>query len=117
MLRVDTKISSSVDDIRANRAITNSIQEFQTFQENLTGIYKWAEDTNMVFNSEKFECLRFWPGKVSKPDFLYKSPDGSDIEEKLHLRDLGVELSSDLSFSSHIENSVASCNKLIGWAF
>ena len=52
----------------------------------------------MVFNSDKFECLRFWPGKTSKPDFSYKSPDGTLIEEKEDLRDLGVQKSSDLTF-------------------
>lgn len=70
----------------------------------------------MVFNSDKFECLRFWPVKNSKPDFQYRSPDGSIIEEKAHLRDLGVELDSDLTFSIHIQNVVSSSNKLVGWA-
>ena len=44
------------------------------------------------------------------------SPDNTPIEEKLHLRDLGVEISSDLSFSIHIENTVSAANKLVGWA-
>ena len=69
----------------------------------------------MVFNSEKFECIRFWP-KASKPDFQYKSPDGSTIEEKSHLRDLGVEVSSDLSFTLHIANTTTAATKLVGWA-
>ena len=70
----------------------------------------------MVFNSDKFECLRFWPGKTSKPDFAYKSPEGTLIEEKEDLRDLGVQISSDLTFSSHIQNTVTKANQLIGWA-
>ena len=70
----------------------------------------------MVFNSDKFESLRFWPDAAKKPDLHYLAPDGKDIEEKVHLRDLGVELSNDLSFSTHIENTVASANKLVGWA-
>ena len=69
----------------------------------------------MVFNSEKFECLIFWP-RAAKPDYNYTSPDGTIIEEKKHLRDLGVEMSSDLTFNTHIENAVSSANKLIGWA-
>ena len=69
-----------------------------------------------MFNSDKFECLRFWPGKSSKPSTGYTSPDGSPIEEKDHLRDLGVEIGTDLTFSTHIQNTVAAANKLIGWA-
>ena len=70
----------------------------------------------MVFNSDKFESLRFWPDKNYKPSSQYLSPDGKEIEEKQHLRDLGVELSNDLTFSLHIENTVAAATKLAGWA-
>ena len=70
----------------------------------------------MVFNNDKFESLRFWPDKNYKPSSQYLSPDGKEIEEKQHLRDLGVELSNDLTFSLHIENTVAAANKLAGWA-
>ena len=70
----------------------------------------------MVFNSEKFECLRFWPGRSPKPETHYLSPDNTPIEEKLHLRDLGIELSSNLSFSIHIQATVTSATRLIGWA-
>ena len=85
-------------------------------QEDLASIYSWAEDVNMVFNSDKFECLQFWPGKTPKPTSVYVSPDGSAIEEKVHLRDLGVEIGTDMTFSTHIQNTIASANKLIGWA-
>jgi ribonuclease P/MRP protein subunit RPP40 len=110
-----TMTSSYVDDTRANRCITNPDTDCQILQDDLEGIYHWAEDVNMVFNSDKFECLRFWPGKSSKPDNQYLSPDNTPIEEKLHLRDLGVEISSDLSFSMHIENTISASTRLVGW--
>ena len=84
-------------------------------QDDLNTIYQWADHVNMTFNCDKFECLRYWP-KQSKPDFHYKSPDGTVIEEKKHLRDLGVEMASDLTFSVHISNTVTSAKKLVGWA-
>ena len=68
----------------------------------------------MTFNSEKFECLRYWP-KVTKPETSYKAPDDDVIEEKESLRDLGVAMSNDLSFSLHISNIIAETNRLIGW--
>ena len=70
----------------------------------------------MVFNSDKFECVRFWPGKSQKPQSQYLAPDGTPIEEKDHLRDLGVQVGTDLTFNIHIQNTVAGANKLIGWA-
>ena len=61
----------------------------------------------MVFNADKFEMLRYWPRKDTKPPTSYTDPGGNTIEEKCHLRDLGVEMSSDLTFHLHVENIVA----------
>ena len=107
--------SSYVDDTRVSRSIVDRDRDCPALQEDLASIYRWATEVNMVFNSDKFECLRFWP-KAPKPDFSYMSPDGSIIEDKSHLRDLGVEVSNDLTFNLHIANTVAAANKLVGWA-
>ena len=69
----------------------------------------------MIFNGDKFELLRFWPGKTPKPINQYRDPEGNHIEEKFHLRDLGVEISSDLSFSTHIENVASAGSRMVGW--
>ena len=111
----NTSTTSYVDDTRVTRSIDDKSTDCSALQDDLASIYGWATDVNMVFNSEKFECIRFWP-KASKPDFQYKSPDGSTIEEKSHLRDLGVEVSSDLSFTLHIANTTTVSTRLVGWA-
>ena len=110
-------VSSYVDDTRVTRCMSNSnlSNDCLTLQQDLQAIYHWAEEVNMIFNGDKFEVLRFWPGKTPKPSNSYKDPDGNHIEEKLHLRDLGVQMSSDLTFSIHIENVVAAATKLVGW--
>jgi len=73
----------------------------------------------MEFNGDKFECIRYWPdsdiGAVFKEEFKYRSEGGKEIEEKSDIKDLGILLSSDLSFSKHIEKVTASCRKLTGW--
>ena len=99
----ETNTTSYVDDTRASRSIVDSQADCQTLQQDLSSIYSWATEVNMMFNSDKFECLRYWP-RGHKPDNTYKSPDGTVIEEKEHLRDLGVEMSSDLTVSIHIAN-------------
>ena len=78
-------------------------------------IYNWAEGVNMHFNADKFECLRFWPGAGDPPSFQYKGPDSTCIEVKTSLKDLGVQISSDLSFKLHIEKTIAGAAKLAGW--
>ena len=110
-----TSTSSYVDDTRVIRSISDKAVDCQALQDDLNTIYQWADHVNMTFNCDKFECLRYWP-RQSKPDFNYKSPDGTVIEEKEHLRDLGVEMASDLTFSVHISNTVTAANKLVGWA-
>ena len=73
----------------------------------------------MEFNGDKFECIRYWPdpdiGSVFKEEFKYKSEGGNFIEETSDVKDLGILLSNDLTFSKHIEKVTLSCRKLIGW--
>ena len=54
---------------------------------------------NMEFNSDKFELLRYrLRGPTVQNSAGYKSNIGSEIEEKAHVKDLGVKLSSDATF-------------------
>ena len=112
---VQSTVSSYVDDTRVTRPISDPSTDCQAMQQDLQAIYKWAEQVNMVFNGDKFEMLRFWPRKASKPDHVYSDQSGEHIVEKSHLRDLGVEVSSDLTFSIHIENVVLAFSRMVGW--
>ena len=103
-------VSSYVDDAQVTRTM-NSTPDCLSLQ----AIYKWAKEVNMVFNGDKFEMLRFCPGKAHKPVIGYTDPDGNHIEEKGNLRDLGVQISSDLSFSIHIENVLSASKQMVGW--
>ena len=109
-----TTINSFVDDTRVQRSIFSLDQDCRALQEELATIYSWTEKVNMTFNSEKFECVRYWPGNVSVPDYQYMAPDMTPIEKKDHLRDLGVEMSSYLNFIDHIGNVVTSASMMIG---
>ena len=113
-LSAGTTASSFADAIRVQRGVSlpGDCSDLQT---DLKVIYSWAEQVNMKFNSEKFECLRYWANPDSAPQFQYLSPDGQPIEVKADLRDLGVQLSSNLSFNIHIENTVTAASKLVGW--
>ena len=113
-LTVGTTASSFADDTRVKRGISSS-DDCSALQTDLKQIYSWANQVNMKFNSEKFECMRYWAGSGSPPQHQYLSPDEQPIKVKADLRDLGVQLSSDLSFSIHIENTVTAASKLVGW--
>ena len=114
-LSAGTRASSFADDTRLLRGITDE-DDCEVLQEDLDQIYSWAEDIGMQFNAGKFELVRFWLDHDNAPDILYMAPDGGPIEEKYSLRDLGVRISSDLSFSMQIDLTVNSGSRMAGWA-
>ena len=69
----------------------------------------------MHFNSDKFECIRFWPNHSDIPEFDYHGPDDEVIEVKESLKDLGIHISADLSFRFKVEKTVAAAAKMAGW--
>ena len=109
-----TSASSFADDTRVQRGIHSSV-DCSALQADLRVIYNWASRVNMHFNGDKFECLRLWPKNSSAPDYDYLGPDGEPIEVKDSLKDLGVYLGSDLTFTVHVEKTVAAASKLAGW--
>ena len=56
-LSVGTSASSFADDNRVQRGVILP-DDCSTLQPDLNLIYSWAEQVNMQFNSDKFECLR-----------------------------------------------------------
>ena len=49
--------------------------------------------------------------------FFYISSQGEIIERKDDLRDLGVQFSSDATFTIHVANIAQKCRALVGWIF
>ena len=76
----------------------------------LESVYSWAEDINMMFNSSKFEWLRYTSGNIPSPVFQYLAPDKNPIPQKTNLRDLGVMISTDLTFNLQIEKAATTAN-------
>ena len=63
----------------------------------------------MAFNASKFEVLRYGSNSALKESTNYLTPGcEAIIEEKESLRDLGILMSNDATFSSHVEHV---CNK------
>ena len=109
-----TTSSSFADDTRIMRGVRSTADCVQ-LQADLQSVYDWAEEVNMKFNSSKFEWVRYTASKVAAPEFVYQGPDYSAIEQKDNLRDLGVRLSNNLSFSLQVEKAVSSASQMVGW--
>ena len=69
----------------------------------------------MQFNDLKFELLRYGKDEELKLSTSYISPSFNLIEEKSNVKDLGVTLSADATFKTHINNIVESAKNMASW--
>ena len=109
-----TSSSSFADDTRIWRGVSTT-EDCSTLQADLQSVYSWAANTNMDFNCGKFEWMRYSAGSITPPNHQYVAPDGSAINQKSDLKDLGVRMASDLSFDLQIEKVVTTSSQMVGW--
>ena len=110
---VSSFISSFADDTRTGHPYL-SPQDAKLLQDDLNSIYNWAHDNNMKFNSDKFEHMHYsLTSDQAIPN--YQSDTGLDIETKHVIRDLGVEMSDNASFSHHIGLLCDKISSKISW--
>ena len=109
-------LSSFADDTRVGKAITSE-DDVKLLQADLESIYRWSTENNMLFNSDKFELLRYKSKdtKTVQMNTNYCSDNGQVIEEKKHVRDLGITMSNDATFSAHIQEKCNAIKSKIAW--
>ena len=107
-------VSSFADDTRIFSGI-RSPDDVHRLQVDLDNIFEWARTNNASFNSEKFECVRYGPNEAIKESTTYTSDNGTPINEKGDVRDLGVTMSQNASFAPHITASITAANLKCGW--
>ena len=84
-------------------------------QRELLKIYQWADLNNATFNSEKFEAIRFTSDKKLKtPDPIYRAYSDEYIDFEMHVKDLGVWMSANLTFDEHIRIITAKARRVMG---
>ena len=69
----------------------------------------------MELNGDKFECLRYGPNKDLQSSTTYLSYTGQAIQEKDHVKDLGVAMGRDGTFSMHITKVVSEAERQCSW--
>ena len=108
-------ISCFADDTRIMKRITKD-SDCQLLQEDLNSIYKWAEENKMQFNDKKFESIYYHPSRGNYADQVYRTTDGTPIEQKSSIRDLGIMMSEDTTFKENIDMMVKRGKRMAGWA-
>ena len=95
-----------VDDSKISKKVQNE-NDVAIFQSCLNDYYRWAAVNNMKFNDSKFVSLRYGKNMDLKYDTIYFTNDMNlPIDELDSHKDLGVLMSSDGSFRTHIENII-----------
>ena len=103
---IDTNIlhsflSSFADDTRLMKEISNNT-DVQSLQDDLNAVYQWTSSNNMQLNGLKFELLKYGKNEELKEHSNYLSDTGSPIETKMDVKDLGVTLDVNMTYSKHI---------------
>ena len=99
-------------------------EDMLALQTDLHNIIQWALDNNMELNESKFDLLCY----SSRPAaellknlpftqslFHYETPDGTSISSTDVVRDLGVNMSPDYTWSKHINTIAEDGRKMLGW--
>ena len=114
---IDEKVKESIvrcfaDDTRVSKKIEKE-EDKQKLQEDLSIIYKWAEDNLMFFNDDKFEQLTY--GETTNIEIdSYKNPLNENIKRKDNVKDLGIIANNKMTFKEHIQSVVLACRRMSG---
>ena len=112
---VTSDIKLFVDDAKIKDKI-ESEDDVEKLQESLDKLFKWEVDNKMKFNGAKFQLLRYGPNEDIKNNTTYFTGNMEEtIEQFSSLRDLGVIMTDDAKFNTHIEKVVKTVRQKIGW--
>ena len=128
---LDSILGKFADDTRVQRNISQA-SDCDILQKDLDNIITWSKHNNMELHEDKFELLSYNTYKTEKnsqrsnllkafaelPFNLppkYQTPNNSIIKAKSLVRDLGVQLSSDYSWTPHINIMVDAARRTTSW--
>ena len=115
-------ISSFADDTRLKKAI-DTTQDTALLQSDLNNSIKWSEENNMQLHQSKFELIAHTADHnnhlqelpFSKEFTEYETADGSVISPQHAVKDLGITITPDTSWSTHIRNITEDAKKMTSW--
>ena len=82
-------------------------------QYDLNGLVSWSYDWDLNFNPSKCDVLKIsWKRNSA---FRNYTIEANALSETNSVKDLGVVISSTLSWHSHVISTVAKCNKILGF--
>jgi len=99
------------DDTKIYRELRNTTSNIQMLQSDLDSIGHRANTWQLRFNEEKCEAMRI---THSRDNLSTDYTLGTTLKDVKSFKDLGVEISKDLSSSQHISTIVNKANQVLG---
>merc|ERR1711874_93835 len=108
-------VASKYADDTKNTAKISNTDDTKYFQKELDEkVYPWAPKNNMCLNGDNFEHHRIGNNlKIEKHSYM--DPNGEVINKKEYIKDLGVYISSDLTWTRQINRVVSGATSMAGW--
>ena len=115
-LSPESKLVMYADDILLYRPIRQA-SDYQRLQQGVEALGKWANDNYLTFSPSKSKAMVFSRKRhpVQAPSYL--SLNGSTLEIVDSVKYLGITISSDLSWTKHINIISSKARKLVGLLF
>ena len=99
------------DDTKVYRELSDLAKDSEALQLDVDQLLSWASKWQLRFNPDKCEVLRI----THKRDFSLPTYSlGKSLKSVKHVKDLGIMVSSDLSWSKQVNVTVNKANKLLG---
>ena len=114
-------ISHFADDSRIKKAIklTSDVAHLQS---DLSAVEEWSKSNNMALHEKKFEYLSHSTKHKLLDElpfkneyYTYTTSSGIEIQPKNLVRDLGIHIAPNLSWTPHINSIAESGKKMASW--
>ena len=115
-LSPESKLVMYADDILLYRLIRQTY-DYQLLQQDVEALGEWANDNYLTFNPSKSKAMVFSRKRHPVPAPPYFKLNGSRLEIVDSVKYLGVTISSDLSWSKHINIIGSKAQKLVRLLF
>ena len=109
---VDSKARLFADDCIVYRNISSS-QDCQELQHDLDKLAQWEQTWGMSFHPDKCNVLRV--SRAKNPMMFNYSLKGQNLEAVNTAKYLGIDLSNNLTWNSHIDRTVKKANNMLGF--
>ena len=101
------------DDMKVYRVLNNVEEDHNILQHDLTKLESWSADWQLSFNTEKCEVMRITKKTdLTKPNYTLMN---KTLKVADNTKDLGVNITSKLSWSLHVNQCVNKANRVLGF--